>query len=404
MNILQTIGELAHTNPLFVGAISMYGIGILTYLLRSVPVKIWNFVKNQFTTSLTVTSQHIVYHNMLSWFECLLTDKRIKTLKLSNGRYGHGRTVLSFGYGTHIMWYKCRFLLVTLTKDSENKTEFDKDTLTIIILGRSRTLFLDMLHEISDMKKDETKIDVYKANGDSWAFVRSISKRSRESVFLEHDIYARLFDGLDRFIQKEDWYIEMGIPYHLGILLYGPPGTGKSSLVRVIASYLDYAVYYLGTENISKLEGCVSNLPDKSVLVIEDIDSTSVVHERGSKEENSQDGAPEHILADFQQATLSSILNSLDGLFAPHGRILIATTNHMEKLDAALVRPGRIDMKLHISYVTSDIIAQFFSRFFPDQVNISKLEFHPNLTLSDLQGYVIEDYTAMQILDTITIN
>jgi chaperone BCS1 len=63
--------------------------------------------------------------------------------------------------------------------------------------------------------------------------------------------------------------------------------------------------------------------------------------------------------------TLSGLLNALDGVAAQHGRIVVMTSNHPERLDPALVRPGRIDVKVELGHADDTQIATMFARFFP---------------------------------------
>ena len=77
---------------------------------------------------------------------------------------------------------------------------------------------------------------------------------------------------LDTFQSKESWYLTHGIPYHTGILLYGPPGTGKTSIIKAISNYLNYQIHILNSGNLGDIESAMFSLPEKSLIVIEDID------------------------------------------------------------------------------------------------------------------------------------
>lgn len=111
----------------------------------------------------------------------------------------------------------------------------------------------------------------------------------------------------------------------------------------------------------SELKQLLIQTTNKSVIVIEDIDCSvclsharsrraSSHHETASSEPQEQ-GRPE---GDGGRITLSGLLNFTDGLWSCCGneRILIFTTNHIEKLDDALLRPGRMDLHIHMSYCT----------------------------------------------------
>jgi len=299
------------------------------------------------------------------------------------------------------VFYKKQPLLIELIKDEGNKTEYDKDTLVITKLGRKHGLFTELIKGFKSIEKDCSKVEVYKLDEKSWVYAKDQPKRFMDSIFIEDQKKKELLERLDNFKNNEEWYKGNGIPYQLGVLLYGQAGTGKSSLIKVIASYLDYPIYYLDSSSISNIEYAVSSLPEKSLLVIEDIDSNSVTHQRKEEKEN-KDATIEsaNLLKDMMKASLSSILNSLDGIFSSHGRILIATTNHIEKLDNALIRPGRIDVKLEVNYINEEILTQFMNRFFPKYIlNYRGVNIKNNITIAQLQNMVLGKSKAEEIFE-----
>ncbi|KAG9459253.1 hypothetical protein H6P81_003761 [Aristolochia fimbriata] len=166
-----------------------------------------------------------------------------------------------------------------------------------------------------------------------------------DSIAMEPDLKRALIADLDRFVRRKDFYRRVGKAWKRGYLLYGPPGTGKSSLIAAIANYLNFNVYDLELAEIhsnSELRKVLLSTSNRSILVIEDIDCTDGVVNR-----NQVNRAESNI-------TLSGLLNFIDGLWSSCGneRIIIFTTNHKEKLDPALLRPGRMDMHIHMSYCT----------------------------------------------------
>jgi chaperone BCS1 len=87
-------------------------------------------------------------------------------------------------------------------------------------------------------------------------------------------------------------------------------------------------------------------------------------------------------------------------MLTAHGRILIATTNHVEKLDPALVRAGRIDLKLEIGFVNNEILKGFIDNFFPEnKLNISEIKLKNNLTIATLQNLILEEKTIEEIVE-----
>jgi mitochondrial chaperone BCS1 len=119
-------------------------------------------------------------------------------------------------------------------------------------------------------------------------------------------------------------------------LLYGPPGTGKTSFTQAIAGACGLHICYLnlagGNLNDDSLNTLLNSTEVNSIILLEDIDA--IFQGRESVQEKRDGG---------QSVTFSGLLNALDGVRSQEGRILIMTTNHKDKLDPALLRPGRAD-------------------------------------------------------------
>lgn len=149
-----------------------------------------------------------------------------------------------------------------------------------------------------------------------------------------------LIQDLENFVKRRDYYRRIGKAWKRGYLLYGPPGTGKSSLVAAMAKFLNYDIFYLDVTDVESnadLKSLLISTSNRSMLVIEDVDCC-----------NNRDSLVDH----SNKLTLSGILNFTDGLWSccTDERIIVFTTNHKEKLDPALLRPGRMDMHVHLSY------------------------------------------------------
>jgi chaperone BCS1 len=161
------------------------------------------------------------------------------------------------------------------------------------------------------------------------------------------------------FLEGRQWYLERGIPYRRGYLLYGPPGTGKSSAVVAVASALGMDIAVLNLNSVAlddnELSELLADTPTNSIVLIEDIDCAFVARQAGDEKSN--------------KVTFSGLLNAMDGVAAGEGRILFATTNHVERLDPALIRPGRIDRRMENGLASRDQGRRLFIRFFPHAGN-----------------------------------
>jgi chaperone BCS1 len=188
--------------------------------------------------------------------------------------------------------------------------------------------------------------------GIKWESINLEHPATFETIAMEFDLKNAVMEDLDRFVRRKEFYKRVGKAWKRGYLLYGPPGTGKSSLVAAMANYLKFDVYDLQLANImrdSDLRRLLLATGNRSILVIEDIDCSVDLPDRNKFVEGRK---PKDVQV---QLTLSGLLNFIDGLWSSCGdeRIIIFTTNHKERLDPALLRPGRMDMHIHMSYCTA---------------------------------------------------
>ncbi|KAJ9172744.1 hypothetical protein P3X46_015954 [Hevea brasiliensis] len=197
--------------------------------------------------------------------------------------------------------------------------------------------------------------------GIKWESINLDHPATFETLAMDPEAKKAVIEDLERFVSRKDFYKRVGRAWKRGYLLYGPPGTGKSSLVAAMANHLKFDVYDLQLANImrdSDLRKLLLATGNKSILVIEDIDCSVDL--------------PDRLLPDGRnnkqhdvQLTLSGLLNFIDGLWSSCGdeRIIIFTTNHKERLDPALLRPGRMDMHIHMSYCTSHGFGKLASNY-----------------------------------------
>ncbi|KAL2552830.1 Cytochrome [Forsythia ovata] len=187
-----------------------------------------------------------------------------------------------------------------------------------------------------------------------WAPVSLDHPATFETLAMDTEQKDMIKNDLDRFLKRKEYYRKIGKAWKRGYLLYGPPGTGKSSLIAAMANYLNFDIYDLELTELrrnSELRRLLVATANKSILVVEDIDCTIDLQDRQANRDNSQPG---YYREEERKVTLSGFLNFVDGLWSSCGdeRIIIFTTNHIEKLDPALLRPGRMDVHINMSYCT----------------------------------------------------
>ncbi len=252
------------------------------------------------------------------------------------------------------------------------------------------------------------------------------SARTFNNIFF--DGKKQLIEKIDFFLQNRSWYYEKGIPYSLGIGLHGPPGTGKTSFIKALANYTNRHIIVISLKLIKtkqQLEKFFfentynddnedkSITWDKKILVFEDIDCIGdIILDRSDKvngkkkdskknrkmdttnDLNSDSKAGEMKIGDILQAvcelnesgtatvsaltkeqpiTLDDILNLWDGIRETPGRILVISSNHYDKLDPALIRPGRIDITHELSNASHNTISEIYTHLFGDTIDNDQL-------------------------------
>ena len=250
------------------------------------------------------------------------------------------------------------------------------------------------------------------------------STRQFTNIFFKEK--KNLINKMDFFLNNREWYFQKGIPYSIGIGMHGPPGTGKTSVVKAIANYTNRHVIVISLKLIKTKKQLDSIFFeerynsynkkssigfDNKIVVFEDIDCVGdIVLDREKKKNKSITGfgkklefdelpqsskinvgdlletivATENtlekkcelpkLLLEDEPLTLDDILNLWDGIRETPGRIMIITSNHYSDLDPALIRPGRIDVTLELSYASREIIKEMYTHLFEEKMTVEKLD------------------------------
>nr|ADE76156.1 unknown [Picea sitchensis] len=188
------------------------------------------------------------------------------------------------------------------------------------------------------------------------------------TLALEPELKQDIMEDLQRFLRGEKYYRQVGRAWKRGYLLYGPPGTGKSSMIAAMANFLDYDIYDLEltqVKNNTELRKLLFTTTNKSIIVIEDIDCSLDLSDRKKKKKPQKDGEEdekpskpgkpdERESNEDSKVTLSGVLNFTDGLWSCCGseRLFVFTTNHVDRLDPALLRSGRMDKHILLTFCT----------------------------------------------------
>ncbi|WQF84234.1 Putative AAA+ ATPase domain, ATPase, AAA-type, core [Colletotrichum destructivum] len=267
-------------------------------------------------------------------------------------------------------WYKGR--LLTLKYTENQSALFPRKTMTVSCIGRSSEILRQLMDEcrLQYLRLSEDKTSIFEHHNNGWKRTITRDIRPINTVVMNEELKNMLLGDIRSFLDPEAraWYANRGIPYRRGYLLYGCPGTGKSSLSMSIAGYFGLDIYVLSLAGINdgRLSALFTELPQRCVVLLEDVDAVGTTQSRDvhTEEPDSRSEVLRSSSKTPGALSLSGLLNVLDGVASQEGRVLIMTTNHIEHLDDALIRPGRVDKKIEFQLADTGVITKLFCTVF----------------------------------------
>ena len=253
--------------------------------------------------------------------------------------------------GSYIVEYEDNIYNIKCEEEGKPTGEVPKYYIRLTIEHEDNVILYKFVEKVfqfdADVDLRKIKICTSKSKG-YWDSNNKIYTQSIDNLFIPIEMKKKINNTIDKFISNKQRYIDFGRTHKLGFLLTGVPGSGKTSLVKAIAQKYNKKLYILNFTKSLTDESLIELFQDitkNSILLIEDIDAYFIDRE-ASKDIN---------------ISFSSLINCLDGaLCTCDGLLIFLTANNPERLDPALIRPGRVDMIIKFDYPAKKEIAEAF--------------------------------------------
>jgi chaperone BCS1 len=422
VDLFNSFQAYAKTNPAIAGVAGLWSLGIITWFCRSLPQHLWNFIVHQLTTSLSFNNDQVGnnfenFTSFMKWFSAnqwVHLSRRLSmdgafTTRIDNAGYSIG-----MGDGRHFFRFKGKIFWMKRTSSTLGGTNYhQRYDVTITTLGRNRNLMLQLIEDFR-WKPDSLQLGIYKyhASLENWTRVTDSAKRPLNTVIINQGLKTRILQIIEKYLVSKSWYAERGLPYKKTFILSGVHGTGKTSFIKALASHYDMSICLINIADHSdeSFGAAMAYGPPRSIIVIEDIDTSDAVHSRGQMTvthrpivesasslqtahrssgaltdlSDSTAGEKNGRVSLFNVLTLGGVLNALDGIVSLDDKIIFITTNRLNVLDPALTRKGRIDHIFEFTELGHDEVLEYINLMFPGEDRLPAARFG-NILGCDIQ-------------------
>lgn len=218
------------------------------------------------------------------------------------------------------------------------------------------------------------------------------SKKTFDTLFYSQK--EELLNVLNKFRDGCMYPSHVPMDNKLGIMLYGPPGTGKTGTISAIANYLERNLTVINFSEISctdDLDRVLDSAKYKETIFVFDeldylLDALGSDRDKASGENIdwskilmvTEGGERQDLLNTIKQnaqqtkktLSVSYLLQKLDGLESADNRVIIATTNNPDRINPALMRPGRFDIKICLGNCTQDMYGKILENYYREEKDV----------------------------------
>lgn len=399
---IMTVFNAIQSNTIVAGIFGTTVLSGLAIYLRNLPRQIFEFLLNFFTITIVIDLQSNQYEGdrnqaFLPIYSKLSKLKRYTFQKqteisvveddnksyLKNGRQINSDRAMLFSPAQNITYFsKWDNIWISFTNIIDNSSKLRKNfMIKIRFFTKNQKKVNELLYNCVDdiLKDDEKDFNKLRYNKNSeW---RKLLKEKifSQPPFLLTSIQEEIYQKIAWFLNNKDKFNKIGKPYHTGFVFHGKPGCGKSHFIQKLSEEFELPIYILNLTEIfgdNTLVSLLKEIKRNAIVLIEDIDRFSISGKSGKKAANAdfwrpefEDGNPAQVIGEDTSETkesltnfvsMSTILNVIDGIYGTNsGLIFIATTNHIEKLDKALIRQGRFDYIYEFDYLQKKDICNF---------------------------------------------
>jgi chaperone BCS1 len=413
--------------------------------IKDVALKLYWWVTRFFTASISIPANDRLNREILNWLGAKVLERQgtriltagtepVETDAWAYRRFGvervdyhhEKRTPVKYlpTFGITWFWHEGNVFLVKRVPTSSSISSSSyyvpdeykaaptgSEPLVVMCLGRSVgpiKRFLEQCRDFAEKQREafvtiRTSKSGYAAEA-RWDMTILRPTRPLETVHFDEATKAELVTDITNYLDRDTraFYTARGIPYRRGYLLHGPPGTGKTSLSLALAGIFGLELYLLHIPSIQDdghLERLFTSLPPRCIVLLEDIDAIGIKRRSTPDDDDDDESEDEKETrqAGRYQLTLSGLLNVLDGVASQEGRIVLMTSNFADKLDRALVRPGRIDKMIFLGNISPRSAELMFLRMYAEHDNdLQKLALSfashipdDTFTPAQLQGFLL---------------